>query len=90
MSRILTRVVQSWDAVGLGLLMCAAVALLCVTCVTLWKYLWSPVFELEKSEWTCTRIEPKDALQPMIVGKATLLLPKQGSVCTQYTRNASE
>lgn len=44
-----------------------------------------PVIELRKDHWTCSRTERRSHLQPMVVGKATVLMPMNIDVCTEYT-----
>ena len=46
----------------------------------------SPTFELKKADWVCTHTVSRTHMQPMIVGKVTVITPITADECTQYTR----
>ncbi len=44
----------------------------------------APKFELNKRDWKCTKSEEKTHLQPMLVGKVTILMPMTHTACLEY------
>lgn len=47
-----------------------------------------PTMELKKDDWECVKSEQRMYLQPMWVGKVTVLRPMTLTVCVQYSRRA--
>jgi prepilin-type N-terminal cleavage/methylation domain-containing protein len=47
-----------------------------------------PTMELKKDDWDCVKFEQRTHLQPMLVGKVTILQPMTWTVCVQYSRRA--
>ena len=50
----------------------------------LWQKITSPVIKLNKDEWACTKSEKRSHLQPMIVGKVTIMMPMIDNICMEY------
>ena len=48
-----------------------------------------PTIELKKDDWECVKSEQRTHLQPMLVGKITILLPMTSAVCVEYRRRAA-
>jgi len=47
-----------------------------------------PTIEIKKDDWECVKSEPRQHLQPMLVGKTTILMPITTTVCVEYRRHA--
>lgn len=45
-----------------------------------------PTIELKKDDWECVKSEPRTHLQPMLVGKVTIMMPMTSDVCVEYRR----
>jgi hypothetical protein len=43
-------------------------------------------FELRKDSWTCEKSHTETNLQPMLVGKVTILMPMKRNVCDVWVR----
>lgn len=41
--------------------------------------------EIIKKDWECSKYDKKTMLQPMIIGKSTIMTPITDTVCVQYT-----
>jgi hypothetical protein len=54
---------------------------------SVYQSVMSEKIELPKSEWECTNSKTETRLQPMLMGKTTLLQPITATVCTNYTRS---
>ena len=51
-----------------------------------WQESRRPTFDLKKDDWECVKHESRTHLQPMIVGKSTILMPMTTAVCIEYRR----
>ena len=47
-----------------------------------------PTIEIKKDDWECVKSESRTHLQPMLVGKITILQPITNTVCMEYSRRA--
>jgi hypothetical protein len=54
--------------------------------LAIWKTA-SDSIVLSKTNWTCTNSTNKTHLQPMLVGKVTILMPMSHQVCVEYKKN---
>jgi len=45
----------------------------------------STSFELQKSEWVCTKTEPREVRTTMVVGKVLIPRTDTRNVCVQYS-----
>ena len=79
------------DAIGWILGALVAIVLVIVSCVCwyVWAYNQKPTFNLKREEWNCTKSEPITHLQPVLVGKGTVMIPMATVVCIEYARRAS-
>ena len=60
-----------------------------VAIVVAWRYdNQRPLIELKKDDWECVKSEQRQHLQPILVGKMTILQPMIYTVCVQYGRRA--
>ena len=49
-----------------------------------------PTIVLNKAEWECTKSEQRTHLQPMLVGKITVMVPIPRTVCMEYRLRKGE
>ena len=68
---------------GLVVLVVLAVA---AVGVGAWQESKRPTFELKKDDWECVKDERRTHLQPMLVGKVTIMQPVTTTVCLEYRR----
>lgn len=47
-----------------------------------------PTIEIKKDDWDCVKSEQRTHLQPMLIGKVTVLQPMTSTVCVEYRRHA--
>lgn len=47
-----------------------------------------PTIEIKKDDWECVKSEQRTHLQPMLVGKVTIMQPMTSTVCVEYRRHA--
>ncbi len=78
------------DAMGwvIGLLLALTAAVLALVVWVAWSNSQKPTFELRRDEWFCTKTELRSHLQPMQVGRATVMMPVNRTECVEYRRHA--
>lgn len=47
-----------------------------------------PTIEIKKEDWDCVQSVNRMHMQPMLVGKVTIMQPMISTVCTEYRRHA--
>jgi hypothetical protein len=54
-----------------------------------YEHTTAPTWSIRKDEWTCVQKRSVRALQPMLVGKVTVMIPVTREECSNYLRNGS-
>mgnify|MGYP001561249828 CR=1 FL=1 len=47
-----------------------------------------PTIEIKKDDWECVKSEQRPYSQPMLIGKAIIIMPMLITVCVEYRRHA--
>ena len=74
-----------------AMLATASVALICLMLAVGWAaYTDSqrPTIEIKKDDWECVKSEQRTYSQPMLIGKAIIIMPMLITVCVEYRRHA--
>jgi hypothetical protein len=79
--------IEKFFLAACALVIFVAVVLFGVPFYGVYQSYMSEKIELTKSEWVCTNSKTDTYLQPIIIGKTTLLQPNTSTVCTTYTRS---
>jgi hypothetical protein len=69
-----------------ALILVAIVLVIVAVGVTGYNDIQRPILELKKDEWVCVKEEKRTQLQPLLVGKTTILQPILNTYCTEYKR----
>ena len=75
----------SWIEV---VIVAAIVVLIGVIAWALYSEGQRPTIEIKKDDWECVKSEDRTHLQPMLVGRTTMLMPMTTTVCLDYKRVA--
>lgn len=68
------------------LVVIAILSILVAAGVCLYLESQRPTIELIKDNWECVESEQRTHIQPMLVGKITVMMPMNSTVCVQYIR----
>ena len=74
-----------WVLVGV---LAFVIALGALVFIAAWQDSERPTFELKKADWECVKAEHRTHLQPMLIGKMTIMQPITNTVCLEYRRTA--
>jgi hypothetical protein len=69
-----------------GMMLLAGAVLATALPYIVWHIENSPSYELDKSEWTCTRSHEERSVTVVSTGKTTVPVPTVTTVCTVYER----
>lgn len=70
-----------------GLIIAAILAVVGAAGFAIWNNDQKPIIELRKDEWSCVEEENRTRLQPMPIGRMTIMQPITSTVCVEYRRN---
>lgn len=45
-----------------------------------------PTIEIKKDDWECVKWEQRTHLQPILIGKMTIMQPMTNTICVEYRR----